>query len=164
MTYTVKDYLGRIKNENIIAFSIIFQHLDGAFISPSSQYSVCWWPGDAKNQGITYNGINLVLPEYFGISTRSVIHLMVDFQEYFRPAVFAINNHINGTVWTLADSIHDVYIDGLVQERRNSIANALELRLSCTGPSIWYEEDGRQIKASNEELVQDYSIQCFCWL
>ena len=28
------------------------------------------------------------------------------------------------------------YIDGLVQERRNSIANALELRLSCTNPSI----------------------------
>ena len=27
-------------------------------------------------------------------------------------------------------------IDGLVQERRNSIANALELRLSCTKPSI----------------------------
>ena len=29
------------------------------------------------------------------------------------------------------------HIDGLVQERRNSIANALELRLSCTNPSIW---------------------------
>ena len=28
-------------------------------------------------------------------------------------------------------------IDGSVQERRNSIANALELRLSCTKPSIW---------------------------
>ena len=26
---------------------------------------------------------------------------------------------------------------GLMQERRNSIANALELRLSCTNPSIW---------------------------
>ena len=26
-------------------------------------------------------------------------------------------------------------IDGLVQERRNSIANAMELRLSCTNPS-----------------------------
>ena len=26
---------------------------------------------------------------------------------------------------------------GLVQERRNSIANALELRLSCTYPSTW---------------------------
>ena len=31
-----------------------------------------------------------------------------------------------------------VYIDGLVQERSNSIANALELRLSCTNPSIYY--------------------------
>ena len=27
-------------------------------------------------------------------------------------------------------------IDGLVQERRNSIANALELRLSYTNPTI----------------------------
>ena len=31
----------------------------------------------------------------------------------------------------------DAYIDGLVQERRNSIATALELRLSCTNPSIY---------------------------
>ena len=29
-----------------------------------------------------------------------------------------------------------VYIDGLVQKGRNSIANALELRLSCTNTSI----------------------------
>ena len=28
------------------------------------------------------------------------------------------------------------HIDGLVQERRNSIVNALELRLPCTNPSI----------------------------
>ena len=28
-------------------------------------------------------------------------------------------------------------IDKLVQERRNSIANALELRLSCTNPLIY---------------------------
>ena len=30
----------------------------------------------------------------------------------------------------------DACIDGLVQERRNSIANAMELRLSYTNPSI----------------------------
>ena len=30
-----------------------------------------------------------------------------------------------------------VHIDGLVQERRNSIVSALELRLSCTNPSIY---------------------------
>ena len=28
-------------------------------------------------------------------------------------------------------------IDGLVQERRNSNALAMELRLSCTKPSVW---------------------------
>ena len=28
-------------------------------------------------------------------------------------------------------------VDGLVQERTNSISNALELRLSCTNPSKW---------------------------
>ena len=28
-------------------------------------------------------------------------------------------------------------IDGLVYERRNSVAIAMELRLSCTNPSIW---------------------------
>ena len=36
------------------------------------------------------------------------------------------------------------HIDGLVQERRNSTANTLELRLSCTKPSIclmWYWND-----------------------
>ena len=31
-----------------------------------------------------------------------------------------------------------VDFDGLVQERRNSIANALELRLSCTNSSIYW--------------------------
>ena len=35
------------------------------------------------------------------------------------------------------DQILDAKIDGLVQERHNPIANALELRLSCTKPSIW---------------------------
>ena len=29
-------------------------------------------------------------------------------------------------------------IDGLVQERHNSIANALELRLSCTNLSMYF--------------------------
>ena len=43
-------------------------------------------------------------------------------------------------VWGLGSltlSAYLVQIDGLVQERRNSIANALELRLSCTNPSKW---------------------------
>ena len=42
----------------------------------------------------------------------------------------------NCTRRVCSDSI-SLHIDGLVQERRNSIANALELRLSCTNPLIW---------------------------
>ena len=30
------------------------------------------------------------------------------------------------------------HVDGLVQERHNSIANALELHLSCTNPSMLF--------------------------
>ena len=33
-----------------------------------------------------------------------------------------------------------LHIDGLVQEKCNSIANALELHLSCTNPSISYND------------------------
>ena len=33
--------------------------------------------------------------------------------------------------------INYLYIDRFVQERHNSIANTLELHLSCTNPSIW---------------------------
>ena len=32
--------------------------------------------------------------------------------------------------------MHTDHADGLVQERRNAIANALELRLSCTNTSM----------------------------
>ena len=48
------------------------------------------------------------------------------------------------------------YIDGLVQERRNSIANALELRLSCTNPSIY-----RRHQDSNVNLPQGRHFHCF---
>ena len=34
--------------------------------------------------------------------------------------------------------LRNVDIYGLMQGRRNPIANALELRLPCTNPSIWY--------------------------
>ena len=33
---------------------------------------------------------------------------------------------------------HVLYADGLVRKGRSSIANAMELRLSCTNPSIDY--------------------------
>ena len=40
--------------------------------------------------------------------------------------------HMVMTVW-----LYMLYIDGLMEEERNSIANAMELRLLCINPSIW---------------------------
>ena len=37
------------------------------------------------------------------------------------------------------------HVDGLGQERRNSIANALELRISCTNPSMSFHVDGQEV-------------------
>ena len=37
-----------------------------------------------------------------------------------------------------------LYFDGLVQELRNSIANALKLCLSCTNPSIYGSDNDIQ--------------------
>ena len=49
---------------------------------------------------------------------------------------------------------HKSYFYGLVQERRNSIANALELRLSCTNPSIYVIVQFPECSWSNGEEYQ----------
>ena len=47
---------------------------------------------------------------------------------------------------------HKAYVYGLVQERCNPIANALELRLSCTNPSMWW-------RCSHDELILPQIVQ-----
>ena len=41
-------------------------------------------------------------------------------------------------IFTLGINAYDAQVDGLMQARRNSNANALELRLSCTNPVKWF--------------------------
>ena len=48
----------------------------------------------------------------------------------------SISLHVKG-IWIISSTgFLCSHFDGLVQERRNSIANTLELRLSCTNPLI----------------------------
>ena len=58
-----------------------------------------------------------------------------------------------------------VYIDGLVQKkRRNSIANALELRLSCTDSSIFPGIEWHKItvwKCTQEHLCEALPRRCW---
>ena len=50
---------------------------------------------------------------------------------------------------------HMTLIDGLMQERCTSIANALELHLSCTHPSRW--ENSSAMKSSPKYYAELYS-------
>ena len=53
-------------------------------------------------------------------------------------AYFGRNGYLPSTYMNSANNgVSTDYSYGLVQERRNSIAKALELRLSCTDPLIW---------------------------
>ena len=49
------------------------------------------------------------------------------------------------------------YMDRLVQERRNSNALAMELRLSCTNPSIWSEQK-RKLQWNLNGILQDKTL------
>ena len=56
-------------------------------------------------------------------------------------AYVAIWCHRTSLVSQFETWIH-MCIDGLMQERRNSIANALELHLPCINPSRWWTDNG----------------------
>ena len=75
-------------------------------------------------------------PEVFQIYNRPtyVIILVADADGQAPRRRPIIGNYHADATMTLAFTDH---IDGLVQERRNSTANALELRLSCTNPSMY---------------------------
>ena len=72
-------------------------------------------------------------------------------------------NHImsqtTNTIESRYNTVHFLHIDGLVQERRNPSANAMELHFSCTNPSIW-NGSGEFGSWSMFSCVNGKSIQC----
>ena len=81
--------------------------------------------------------------ESVGIPTNEpMVHCNLTLTQYsvsYPQSTFRIANHVSGTTGQLKAMS---YIDGLAQERRNSSANALELRPSCTSLSIYATECG----------------------
>ena len=71
-------------------------------------------------------------------------HFNLDFQKLDQHTggkwlIYGIKQHKDNQLRSLELLVENLDIDGLVQERRNSIANALELRLTCTKPPIWHK-------------------------
>ena len=45
------------------------------------QYHGSWWPGEARNQGISNHGIDQILTEYPGLGARKVRSVPCDFKD-----------------------------------------------------------------------------------
>ena len=83
-----------------------------------------------------------VLARYFTLAFASVKYLSQRphprAKTWHKISMTGVNPTINKKIfyqYRNFDHLHKM--DGLIQERRNSIANTLELHLSCTNPSKW---------------------------
>ena len=70
---------------------------------------------------------------------------------------FSLGRRCTSTDTLFVSNLKD-HFHGLVQERRNSTANTLELRLSCTNPSIW----SNSIWAVESQCCYVVAIRCCC--
>ena len=103
--------------------------------------ALCWCPGSLCHQEISSNGIECVAGPLGRISTTWTTSMLRNDRKckyfFMFPKIKSWTRLLRdstsaGTVVTKFRP----HIDGLVQERRNSSALAMELRLSCTNTSI----------------------------
>ena len=87
-------------------------HFSALLVSRRWFYFICWIRGL-----ITFNRLNA---KFFWENIKIYLYFLSFIIKTEIPKKFEIIPHM----------------DGLVQERRNSIANTLELRLSCNNPLI----------------------------
>ena len=90
-----------MKHKNTFTFCIINQHWNGTdSLYPSSmktmtclsrmgQYCCCWWPGDAKSQGISSHGIDWFLLEYSSFSTWRELPIEVPLVSIFKNIIWS---------------------------------------------------------------------------
>ena len=102
-----------------------------------NEVSYCTKKNILTNRGIRLGGFCLSMMAFAGylrwsIGT-SVCHITQNINH--SPPVHLLR--VKFLVRSIIIPISNRHIDGLMQERRNSVTNALELRFSCTNPSIW---------------------------
>ena len=118
----------------VTAVSPLLMHCRYQSCTPSIYPFKSLWPSDTISRHRSGSTLAEVmarvmapshyLNQYWFILSRVLWHLLEDSSTENNPEICH---------W---DHVFQDHTDGLVQERRNSIANALELRLSCTNPMI----------------------------
>ena len=97
--------------------------------------------------GTNFNDIQITMQK-FSFEKMCVVCEIVDILSWpqcVKQSSFPENTFKVGCYVTKADC----HMDGLVQERCNSIANAMELRLPWTNPLIWHQGMWKTAQTSN---------------
>ena len=104
----------------------------GWYRQATSHYLRQYWSRSLSPYGITR-------PQWVDIkmSLMCKTNLSSEFNSVSEYANLTVSVNMMPTFFCMARSDIESYIDGLVQERCNSSALAMELRLSCTNPSIY---------------------------
>ena len=121
----------------------IWIFLSSMFILPYSACPFChhmmmWWRGNT----FCITGVIKQIPLLLRI-TETLFSCWTSLHSYLAEVTggfllwFWIQNMEQNLIIHAGIYNFDVHIDGLVQERHNSSALAMELCLSCTNPSIW---------------------------
>ena len=100
-------------------------------------YAVCLWWNTVSAWNIRHQWLREWIVTYLTPSIYRMMSLSILIVIHYRlTQLNKLQRNLNTNATTFFHENVSENIDGLVQERRNSIASALELRLSCTNPSI----------------------------
>ena len=110
------------------------------FLCCSSEQTVEW----IINTSMIWDTIALIMTSMSlvkcmkgAVLLKNYIHMYNQLIPDVLTSQYSVSEGINERWWHHTDNLNVIwYVDGLMQERRNSTANALELRLSCTNPSM----------------------------
>ena len=120
-------------------------------------------------KGSHYNGDTMTNYSMFRTKSRlfclglNVIRRLISHRDrrFMGRSILCIWLRIAMLLLSVTDSITciSLHFDGLVQERRNSIANALELGLSCTNPSVYGCQMNRHLYCMTRRSCRFESLQ-----
>ena len=99
------------------------------------------------------------------LPNTSLGHSLITWMNISESAVWQWTTNEFNAVWCCYNTVQ-YYTDGLMQERRNSIANTLELRLSCTSPSIYrttMTEAEHQSDFGLKKAMPYFTLTCELW-
>ena len=134
----IKMYLHFLSFLNVQMTQVfeIILHIRQYLLILHSQYHGCWWPSDARSQGIRSHAVGLLL-RYYKLPMKA------------KRFYFYLTQY----------SPFQIYIHGSVQNCVISIAEVLEIMQSCAQPRICVLY---RLMTQGSQGISRHSLACYC--